>query len=215
MARTVSAADLITALRALLGGPDASERALGDTTSIPAGSQVLDAQVTGSTATVRLDAAFAAAAAPPALRAREAQVVFTATQFPGIDRVVIAAGGTPTTAALTRLDLTDVLDTVLTDTPAAGEVVTSPMPVSGMSDTFEAHVRLRLRDAAGHVLADTATDATSGNGVWGTFATRLTFSTPATATGTLEVFDASQGDSAGAHGQTIPVRFRATLSGND
>ena len=60
--------------------------------------------------------------------------------------------GTGSTFA--RLDLTDTLDTVLTDVPAAGAVVTSPMQVSGMSDTFEARVSVRVRDQHGNAIND-------------------------------------------------------------
>ncbi len=202
---------IANAIAALLAGPTAADRSLGAQSLIPAGTRLLGVQLAGTTATVRVSPDFEASSAPEdADRLRVAEVVFTATQFPQIHAVVLAsennAAGT-IGPPLTRQDLTDVLDTVLTDTPVAGETVTSPLHVSGMSDTFEGHVSLRLRDAHGRVLADTSTDATSGNGVWGTFAADVPFSKPATATGTLEVFDASQGDSAAAYGQTIAVHF--------
>ena len=216
--RTVASTTVAAAFRALLAGPSAADRALGDTTAIPAGTALGGVQIAGRVATVDLGPSFASAVSVATqMRARVAQVVFTATQFPGVDRVAFAIDGKPARTLgpqgfmvdppLSRLDLTEALDTVLTDTPLPGAAVTSPMAVAGLSDTFEAHVSLRLLDAHGRVLADTATDATSGNGVWGTFATQITFATPTTTTGTLEVFDPSEGDRAAAHGQTIPVRF--------
>ncbi|HEY3832585.1 MAG TPA: Gmad2 immunoglobulin-like domain-containing protein [Acidimicrobiia bacterium] len=215
----VQVADADHAIQALLAGPTAADRALGDTTTIPAGTTVRSVQISGDTATVDLSAPFTSGAPlASVLRDRVAQVVYTATQFAGISRVAFAIDGTaartigPTNfqvdPPLSRLDLTAALDTVLTDAPAPGDIVTSPMTVRGMGDTFEAQVSLRLRDANGHVLADTSTQATSGNGVWGTFSAEISFAKPSTASGTLEVFDASEGDGAGAHGQTIPIRFK-------
>jgi hypothetical protein len=217
--RNVPVGDAQHAIQALLAGPVAADRTLGDTTTIPPGTILRSVQLSGDTATVDLSAAFTSGAPlASVLRDRVAQVVYTATQFAGVSRVAFAIDGTPARTIgpsnfqveppLSRLDLTAALDTVLTDAPAPGDVVTSPMTVRGMSDTFEAQVSLRLRDANGRVLADTSTQATSGNGVWGTFSAAISFAKPSTATGTLEVFDASEGDGAGAHGQTIPVRFR-------
>jgi hypothetical protein len=206
------------ALQALLSGPTTADRALGDTTAIPAGTQLHSARVAGGTATVDLDASFTAGAPLESqMRERVAEIVYTATQFPGIEHVAFAIDGvtqrTLGTVAfmvdppLGRFELTDALDTVLVEQPAPSATVTSPFRVSGMSDTFEATVNITLRDGNGRVLAATSAQATSGNGTWGTFAASITYARPRSGSGTLEVFDASEGDRAAAHGVTIPVRF--------
>jgi spore germination protein GerM len=217
--RGVAAANASDALAALLTGPTAADKLLGDSTAIPAGTTLHGVHLSGNTAIVDLSAAFTSGATSQSqMRTRVAEVVFTATEFAGVSDAAFAIDGKrmhtlgsaafPVDPPPTRMDLTGALDTVLTEVPAPGTTITSPTFVLGMSNTFEGTVGLRLYDGNGHFLASATADATSGSGVWGTFTGKLTFPTPSTATGTLKVFDPSEGDNAGAHGQSIPVYFR-------
>jgi hypothetical protein len=80
----------------LLAGPSDGERRRGIETTIPEGTVLDSLSIDGGTATVELDAARAAAtAADVSLRpARAAQIVYTLTGLPGVERVRIDVDGT-------------------------------------------------------------------------------------------------------------------------
>jgi hypothetical protein len=217
--RQVKEATVQDSVEELVKGPSAADRALGMSTLIPSGTTVRSVKMSGTTATVDLSSGFTSGDTSSAtMRARVAEVVYTVTQITYIQHVVFAINGAKATALgsdhfkvdppLGRADLTQTLDTLLTEVPAPGDKVAQPLHVFGMSNTFEGKVDVRLRDANGHVIVETETEATAGSGVWGTFDVLVNYPTPSTATGTLEVFDASQGDGGGSHGETIPVRFK-------
>jgi spore germination protein GerM len=80
-------------LRALLDGPDAAEAAAGMQTDIPGGSHLLGVRMEGDVAVVNLSRQFAAGDNTASPSTRLAQVVFTATQFAGIQRVTFRVEG--------------------------------------------------------------------------------------------------------------------------
>ena len=106
-----SSGDRVTvAIRALLAGPTAGERRTSLDTAIPAGAQLRSVSVDDGTASIVLNARFAAAASPGAsagattdYSARLAEVTFTATALPGIHRVEVSAPGRKT-VVLSRSD---------------------------------------------------------------------------------------------------------------
>ena len=169
------------ALEALLAGPDDFEAGLGMTSAIPEGTRLLDVAVDGGVATVDLSGEFLADLEGP-VALGVAQIVFTLTQFPTVDRVTILIEGVGTAsvgldavpvAEVDRSDFEAETPLVLVEQPAPGAAVTSPVAVSGLSNTFEANVLYEVTDASGNVVDDGFTTATSGTGTWGTF----TFST--------------------------------------
>ena len=84
------------ALRSLLAGPNPAEKAREITTQIPAGTPLREVTLEGSVATVDLGEQFAAGTSAESLTARVAQVVLTATRFPGVHSVrLLVKGGTP------------------------------------------------------------------------------------------------------------------------
>jgi hypothetical protein len=104
--RTVpmSTATATAAMKALLAGPSAKERAAFPqiVTLIPAGSKLLGIEISGGLATVDLSAEFASLSPDDAwdlgvfsLRGRLAQVVYTMTQFTTVDRVNFKLEGKP------------------------------------------------------------------------------------------------------------------------
>ena len=104
--RTVprSAATATAAMKALLAGPSAKERAPGRPieTLIPAGTKLLGIEISGGLATVDLSAEFASMSPDDAwdlgsysLHGRVAQVVYTLTQFTTVDRVNFKLDGKP------------------------------------------------------------------------------------------------------------------------
>jgi peptidoglycan hydrolase-like protein with peptidoglycan-binding domain len=85
------------AVRALVAGPTAAERAREITTTVPSGTTVAAVSVDAAgVATVDLGQRFARGKRAEILSARIAQLVLTATQVPGVRSVrVLISGGTP------------------------------------------------------------------------------------------------------------------------
>jgi hypothetical protein len=107
--RTVpkSTATATAAMKALLAGPTAKERApkWPIETVIPAGTKLLGIEISGDLATVDLSAEFASLSPDDAtygesysLHGRVAQVVYTLTQFTTVDRVNFKLEGKPVKA---------------------------------------------------------------------------------------------------------------------
>jgi hypothetical protein len=132
-----------------------------------------------------------------------AQVVYTLTQFPSVQKVRFGANGTP----VGRNDLRDVTPLILLESVAPGDTVSSPVRVAGESNTFEANVRIQVLGADRRILADTFTTATSGTGTWGTFDASVPFNRGADTTGTVVVFEDSPKDGTMINVVEVPVRF--------
>lgn len=175
--RTVTGpATAAAALRALLAGPNGVEHGHDRVTAIPSGTALRSLAVRDRVATVDLSGRYDDTPGASA-EARLAQVVFTATRFPGVEKVRFrvnggpaaglgpAAGGRP----LGRGDFEDLSPGVLVESPLLGETVTAPMRVHGTANTFEAEFRLRVSDGTGRTVADVRVAATSGSGTRGTF----------------------------------------------
>ena len=166
------------ALRALLAGPSAAERATGVGTAIPAGTRLLGVSLRSGTAFVDLSSAFAARGGGQGMRERLAEVAYTATQFPAVRAVQVLVegqairtlgGSLSVPRLLSRRDYPGLVPAVLIEEPLTGDAVASPLVVRGLSDTFEAVFRLRLLDESGHVLVSRIVHASSGSGTPGQF----------------------------------------------
>ena len=208
------------ALDQLLLGASDTERASGFASAVPTGSRVLAFSISGTTATVDLTAAFASGAGSTSTLGRLAQVTFTLTQFPTITGVVFRLDGKDVSVfgsegvilngPQTRRSFDAVLPMILVETPAPGDVVTSPLKVAGLNNTFENNVRIRLRRADGTILADTfATGTGPGIGAWGPFTTSVVFASGSAGDAILEVFDANAENGQPIHLTSIPVRLGA------
>jgi len=81
------------ALRALLQGPSAAERARGLVSEIPPGTLLRHVRVRDGVAEVDLSASFGGGGGTTSMTARLWQVVYTATQFPQVHAVQILLGG--------------------------------------------------------------------------------------------------------------------------
>ncbi|HEY5836170.1 Gmad2 immunoglobulin-like domain-containing protein, partial [Streptomyces sp.] len=214
--RTVAApATAAGALRALLAGPNAYERAHGRGSAIPSHTNLRSLAVTARVATVDLSGRYDDGAAGPSARQRLAQVVFTATRFPGIEKVRFAVDGRAVTAfgaqriplgrPVGRADFEDVSPAVLTESPLMGETVRTPVRVRGTANTFEAVFRLRVTDAAGRVAADVQVQATSGTGTRGTFDVTFPFHATSSGPGTLTAYYVSPADGRNVTVQRVPL----------
>ncbi|MDG4797809.1 Gmad2 immunoglobulin-like domain-containing protein [Micromonospora sp. WMMD1082] len=187
------------ALSELAAGPTPVETAAGLVTLLPDGAEVsrIDARV----ATVRL----AAAPDPVTGRLREAQVVYTLTQFATVRQVAFG-----TTAPAGRADYADLLPPIVVTGPVIGDRVTSPVTVTGTADVFEATVTVRVLDTAGRQLATAFTTATCGTGCRGAYRVAVGYRLARTQIGTIEVYEVSAADGSRTKLVAVPVTLAAT-----
>ena len=168
-----------SSLEALFAGTNVAEQVTGMATSVPAGTQVLGISRSGTTATINLTAEFASPASPLDATTRLAQVVFTVTQFDGIDQVQFHIDGTPVDPifslavdqGLTRNSFNDdVRAYIMVEQPAPEAQTTNPLVISGEANTFEATVRYAVTNDNGDLLIEGFTTAAIYNfGTWGAF----------------------------------------------
>ena len=199
--RIVEIADPAAAVEALLAGPTSAEAAAGMVTLIPAGTELLSVTVTGREVRVDLTGVFASGGGSMSVLGRLAQMVFTLTQFEGIDTVRFSLDGEPITQitgegvgvdGVTRATFIDMAPLVLLEYPYDDETVSQPIRIAGRSNTFEATVYYEVLGADGVKLLEGYVMATAGTGEWGTFDARLADLPPGTK-GPLQVrvFDRS------------------------
>jgi germination protein M len=237
--RTVpkSTAMATAAMKALLAGPSAKERAaeLPIKTLIPAGSKLLGIEISGDLATVDLSAEFASFSPDDAwdggmfeLHGRLAQVVYTLTQFTTVARVNFKLEGKPVKVLFGMADPEDgsseaiVLDKPVTrasyrdhylplifvDRPAWGAALLNPGRVTGLANVFEAQFRIALLDRNDKVLVDVPVLATCGTGCWGGFDVTLSYDVSSAQWGTLRVWDISEYSGKAVAVREYPVYLR-------
>jgi hypothetical protein len=195
------------ALGAVAAGPTRRERGAGVFTMLSAGDGLVVTDIARSVATVVFEPAFRRGDRR-ARRLREAQVVFTATQFPTIKRVrFVPSTGSSPASVRTRRDFDELLPAILVDAPAIGETTHSPLPISGSANVFEATVSIRVLDASGRAIARTFTTATCGTGCRGDYTASLPYTVDTAQDGTLEVFDVSAEDASRQDVVSVPIRL--------
>jgi hypothetical protein len=185
------------AMRQLIAGPNAKELGASPAmyTAVPATTKLLGITISGGVATVSLSKEYLTGYSGSGPDSRDAQVVYTLTQFSTVKSVVIAvegqAGGTP----LGRDTFRDsFLPAIFVDRPAWGAAAGNPAKVSGTANVFEATFRAQLKDANGKILVDQQVHATCGTGCWGDFSTTLAYTVGKARWGTLRVYDLSAKD---------------------
>lgn len=177
------------ALEALAAGPTALEREAGLTSDVPESVRIERLAVAGGTAQVELSSC-----------AGFAQVVYTLTRVPGVERVESECGGG------TRADYESVTPPIFVESPTVGESVTSPLRLHGTSTTFEATFMYELADSDGRIVAKDFVTATTGNGERGTFDVEIPFDVDRPG-GALIVYEASAEDNSRLHLVEIPLRL--------
>jgi hypothetical protein len=212
--RTVpkSAAVARAALTTLLEGPTAAEAEATPpiATWIPDGTELVDVEVSGGTATVELSSPFAAGPDTHPLRGRLAQVVYTLTQFATVDHVVVTVDGNRLTPApsASRATYRDTYQPpMFVDQPAWGAALGNGGKVSGAANVFEAQFRLALLDANDRTLLDRPVHATCGSGCWGTFSLTVAYKVATAQTGMLRVWDPSEKDGSPENIREYPVQL--------
>jgi len=183
------------AIAELLVGPiEQEETELGLATSVP--EDVESPQITIADGVARAELA-----AELPLEAL-AQIVYTLTQFPTVERVEIQE------RFLTRADFEDLTPAILVESPLSFEDVTSPLRVTGTANTFEANFQYELTDTDGRIIAENFVTATSGTGTRGTFEFTVPFEVNFDGVGTLIVFEASAKDGSRINLVEIPLRMK-------
>jgi hypothetical protein len=166
--KTTSVATAAT--RALLAGAPAGYR-----TALPAGAKLESLTIAAETARASFSRALVGLP-----RTAQAQIVYTLTQFPTVNKVLIVAGESPlalsngaekpTLGAATRTDYVDLTQDaqIFVASPTRDSTVTSPVTISGTASVFEATLTLEVWTGTTMVDSQTLT-ATRGAPERGTF----------------------------------------------
>lgn len=203
------------AMQALLAGPTPEEQAAGMSSSIPAGTRYLGVAIgDDKVATVNLSGEFESGGGSVSMATRLAQVVYTLTQFPTIDKVAFALDGQPVEVfggegivmdhPVGRADYEEWTPAIFVDTVAVGDRITSPIHLAGTANVFEATFQARILAADGSVVVDQVVTATSGTGTRGTFDVSLPFDLPP-GPATVVVLEYSAKDGTPVNVVEIPV----------
>jgi hypothetical protein len=91
--------------------------------------------------------------------------------------------------------------------PAPYQKIASPVSVLGNSNFFETNTRIRVKDEAGNILADTFTNANGWMDKLYPFLANVFYDAPSSPRGFVEVFENSAKDGSEQNKITIPVIF--------
>ena len=187
----------------------------GGTTAIPEGTDLLHVGRTDSTLFVDLSSEFESGGGSLSMQMRIAQVVYTATQFEGIDaaRIMIegemvdsvGGEGVMVDRPLTRRDFEGFAPNVVVETPRPGDEFSPGDVVSGFANVFEANVSFLVLDEDGKEIASDFTTATCGSGCWGDFTKALRFAIDAPQEGRIVALTYSAEDGSPQDEISIPV----------
>lgn len=169
--RTVTTAGVArAAVEALISGPSASEASRGLHTAFPADTLLLGVTVESGTASVDLSREFEAGGGSTAIIGRLAQLVYTLTEFPSVDRVRLLLDGERVEhfsgegflvgEPLTRADFTGAV--TIGDAPDGGNVVVWGADDLPPADDSAPSTRRVVLVAADDTLNVRATAGTSG-----------------------------------------------------
>ncbi len=203
------------AVNALLGGTNSTEQSAGLASVVPAGSRLQGLSIADGVATANFNSAFASGGGSFSMQARIAQVVFTLTQFPTVQKVLFQLNGVTATTfggeglllgqPVGRSDEVNLLPPIFLETPAVGDTVHSPLHLTGMSNTYEATFQAQLVDSTGHTVVKHYVRATAGTGTWGTFDERFSYTISANGTGKVVVFEISPKDGSRVNEVVVPL----------
>jgi germination protein M len=201
------------ALEDLLAGPNDGHYG----TSIPQGTELLDLTITDGIATANLNEAFVAPGGSFEENVRLGQLVFTLTQFPTVEGVLLeiegqrvvtyGSHGIEIDQPVTRADFDEIAPAIEVDAPRPGATASSPITISGTANVFEATVSIRILDAAGTVIKETFTTATCGTGCRGDYEARVSYAVDEAQDGTVMVFEASAKNGRPINVVKVPVRL--------
>lgn len=202
-------------IEALLAGPDPAEVHAGLVSEVPAGTVLLDLDISQGVATVDLSGDFEAGGGTASMTARLAQLVYTITQFPSVDVVSLRLDGRPVSifsgeglvldTPVGRDDYRDLLPSIFVESPAWGETLPAPARLVGEAAVYEAVFHVEVLDAGGVVVARPDYVMTDNGTGWGRFDVTLPYSVAGPQDGTLRVWAYSAEDGSVIHELSIPV----------
>lgn len=208
------------AVNELIAGPTDDEvaRRPAISSAVPPETRLLGIVIEDGVATVDLSGEFDDGGGTFSMQARLAQLVYTLTQYPTVDSVLLELDGEPVEVfsseglilegPQTRDDYLDLLPLIFVDSPAWGEPVTSPVTVTGVANVFEATLQIMLTDDDGDPLFEDTVTATCGTGCWGDFTVTIPYEVDRDQFGALIVWDFSAKDGSRQNVREYPVQLR-------
>lgn len=208
------------AVEALLEGPsqDEVDGTPSMSSAVPEGSQLLGIVIEDGVATVDLSGEFDDGGGTASMAARLAQLVFTLTRFPTVDGVLLHLDGEPVDVfssegiildgPQTREDYLEQIPPIFVDSPAWGEVVESPVTVTGIANVFEATFQIVLTDDDGEPLYEDFVTASCGTGCWGDFSVEIPYEIDRDQFGALIVWENSAKDGSRQNIREYPIQLR-------
>jgi spore germination protein GerM len=204
------------AVNALLDGPTSDERLTGLASAVPPGTKLIGIAIRNGVATVDLTSEFQSGAGSRSMQMRLAQVVYTLTQFPTVQKVLFRLDGSPVNVfssegivldhPVGRTDYVNLLPAIVVEKPSTGDRVTSPVTVSGTANVFEANLTVEVHDALDRIVGKTFTTASCGTGCSGTFSVPVAYKVARTQQGTIVVHDDdAEGTGTPPHSVRVPV----------
>ena len=198
------------ALTELVAGPSTVEGAARVGSSIEPHTAFRIKGISAGVETVSFPSTFFAGGAD-VVRMRQAQVVYTLTQFPTVTRVnLVADVEGPPALSVSRADYANLLPQILVTNLLIGQRVANPVTVAGSADVHESTVSLRVLDATGTEVANTFTTATlctvfcTGHNR-GDYRVAVPYRVRGEQRGTIEVYEVSMADGSPLHLVDIPV----------
>lgn len=209
------------AVNALIAGPTPDEQAGTPPIygGLPTGTELLGLTIADGVARVDMSAEFDEPTGTYGELANLSQLVFTLTQFPTVEEVVLMIEGdqiqyfgghgfdvTPSLTRDTFIENQGVLGEILIDQPAWWAETTSPLLVDGMALVFEGTVQYALYDNDGLELASGFTTA-SGDGPpnYGSFQFGIPYEVDTPQMGALMMWEQSAKDGSQIHLVEHPV----------
>jgi hypothetical protein len=205
------------AVEALLGGPDAREKAAGLGTAIPAGTTLNGIAVEDGVARVDLSPEFASGGGSLAMQARVAQVVYTLTQYSVFKSVEFLIDGEPVESLggeglvldepQRRSDWVSMLPAIFVETPAVGDVITqAKLTARGSASVYEATFQCEVVNGKGVTVGMKTATAKEGAPGRGSFDVTIRLQ-PVAGAGELVVYEISMEDGSRMNEIRIPLRF--------
>jgi len=164
--------DLRETLTALLGSVTAAEAAMGLSSTIPEGTELLGVEISEGVALIDLSREFESGGGSLSMMGRVAQVVFTATGFDGVDSVRFALEGDPIDVLggegliieepQTRSDWLDLIPPILIEAPLWGSTVGNEIAISGTAELESGTVSYVIVDADGLIVVEGEIATTPG-----------------------------------------------------
>jgi spore germination protein GerM len=172
------------AIAEVLAGPTADDRAAGLSSEIPPATTLRDVSLAEGQAIVDLSGDYESGGGSMSMMGRLGQVVFTATQFDNVDRVLFWLDGEPVEffggegivldEPQARVDVPRAFTGgIIIDAPEPGATVRSPFVVTGEGDLYESYSAMWVwRD--GEEIAGPFGVTAGALGMWDEFETTVT-----------------------------------------